>query len=93
MVRDNNWKYIKSLDNMPYTTKFCITKSEKELYELNADPKELRNVRDNYPKITAQLDQLLIAWQKDTRRIARPKAKPEVSEETKEKLRALGYTH
>jgi len=91
MIRNKKWKYIKSLRNWHFGKKFLFTNGDRELYDLNSDPEELNNITNEYPEITEEFDQQLVAWLKDKKAITKPVKTPEVKEEVREKLRALGY--
>jgi arylsulfatase A-like enzyme len=71
MVRDRRWKYVWNAT------------AEDELYDLQADPWELRNLATR-PECAAELARLrrrLIAWMKDTRdRLLNQWIEPEIAE-------------
>ncbi|QDT04004.1 Extracellular exo-alpha-(1-_5)-L-arabinofuranosidase precursor [Rubripirellula lacrimiformis] len=50
-VRDGKWKYLVNYDD-----------SEPQLYELVADPSEVKNLADQRPQVAQRLHQSLIAW-------------------------------
>ena len=60
----------------------------RELYDLEVDPAESRNVIDELPKVAARLNAELAAWSASIPSHAPP---PERDEEQLEMLRALGY--
>jgi arylsulfatase A-like enzyme len=66
--------------------------STLELYNLEADPKELMNVSVEHPGLERELGDRARAWLKDCWAQAKqPEELGEVDEETQERLRALGY--
>lgn len=82
-VRTRDWKYIKMHGG-------------EELYDLRADPRELTNLCATRADVCAEMAEQLRAWRKQNTEIAEqlvlPAApKAEVDEETKERLRNLGY--
>ncbi len=91
MVRGRKWKYIKSLKSNNYHEKFFVTEGRNELYDVVADPHELINCADQYPKIVERFDQQALAWLRDRRVSEGHRSTPELSQEMEENLRALGY--
>jgi len=82
-VRTRDWKYIE-------------LRSKRELYDLRNDPRETRNLCGRDEQRCADFAAKLRAWQAENTRIAKQLALPEapkaeVDEETRERLRALGY--
>ena len=75
-VRTPHWKYIRAPEE------------SDELYDLDADPGELRNVLGQQPEVAAALRSLI-----ETHVATLPGAAPAppLSEETRQALRALGY--
>lgn len=59
------------------------------LYDLREDPQETTDVADRHPEVVTELEALLDRWQADVDAPAAPAS--EVSEEERERLRALGY--
>jgi choline-sulfatase len=78
-VRAGRWKYIVAPEE-----------GTQELYDLAEDPDEARNVLASHEAEAAKLAADLAAWE---RRFARENASQEISEEDRERLRALGYVH
>jgi arylsulfatase A-like enzyme len=56
-VREANWKYI-----------YSVHDGREELYDLQTDPLEQRNVADQHPDRCARLRQRLTAWTEANRR-------------------------
>lgn len=75
-VRIGSWKYL-------------VAEEEKthELYDLAADPGELRNVADQHPEKVRELDAVLADWRKSQKGAKRQALSPE----DVERLKALGY--
>jgi hypothetical protein len=75
-VRTGRWKYIRAEDG------------PDELYDLRADPGETRNLRAERPEVAAELGAAL-----DRHIAARSSAaaQPELSDEQRRALEALGY--
>jgi arylsulfatase A-like enzyme len=78
-IRTGNWKYIES-------------KKEDllELFDLENDPNELRNLYDAYPKKAIELASKLKKWRQSYTKIEA--VERDVSEDDLLKLKALGYT-
>jgi arylsulfatase A-like enzyme len=74
-VREGPWKYVRRDDGA------------EELYRLDEDPRESRNRAVSDPEEAARLRSLL----ENRRREAGTQQAPILDEETREKLRALGY--
>jgi arylsulfatase A-like enzyme len=75
-VRRGRWKYIEARDE-----------GTAELYDLETDPDERRNLAERRPHPRAALAKVLRRWQAATARPALPRVDPEAEE----RLRALGY--
>ena len=56
-VREDNWKYI-----------YDLREAREELYDLDRDPTEQRNVAKDEPQRSARLRQRLAAWTEANRR-------------------------
>ena len=71
--------------------------SEWELFDLQADPRELKDVSASHPEIRQELEEILLMWvaqhkKKTAKGTAGPNAQPTpLSPELSEKLRRLGY--
>jgi arylsulfatase A-like enzyme len=79
-IRTNEWKYIHNFDN-----------NSGELYNLKKDPKELKNVINEEPEIAEKLRKKLFKWMAEAVNKSVEPEKAEIDEETKERLRSLGY--
>ncbi len=75
-VRQGRWKYIEAREE-----------GTAELYDLENDPHERKNVVDLYPDARQQLSKALARWQAGAARPTLPKVDPEAEQ----RLRALGY--
>jgi arylsulfatase A-like enzyme len=62
----------------------------RELYDLAADPRERENVLDAHPEVAAELLARLEAWRAG--RAGEPGARLQISDDERERLRALGDT-
>lgn len=91
-IRRQRWKLIRVPNVMD---RAIMTGTEYELYDLQADPAESRNLYEARPDVAAPLQQSLAAWtapwyERATRTVH--KAGPAtVDEETRHRLKALGY--
>jgi arylsulfatase A-like enzyme len=56
-VREGKWKYV-----------YNATRGRDELYDMEADPDELRNVAKDHAELCQRLRQRLAAWRDDTGR-------------------------
>jgi arylsulfatase A-like enzyme len=85
-IRDGKYNFI----YFPYSDK-------KELYDLENDPRELRNIIDEQPDVGLKLQGRLLDWLRDCRNMANALGTDKHSEPveldmgTKERLKALGY--
>lgn len=82
-VRTRDWKYIELRD-------------QRELYDLRNDAREQTNVCTDEPKVCADFAEKLRAWRAMNAHTAKQLALPaapdaEIDEETRERMRALGY--
>jgi arylsulfatase A-like enzyme len=75
-LRRGRWKYIEARDE-----------GTAELYDLEKDPGETRNLATAHPGETARLSAELRRWQASTK----APTLPPVSDEASKRLRALGY--
>jgi arylsulfatase A-like enzyme len=64
---------------------------ELELYDLEADPGETRNVIDERPEVAALLKRQLWRWMANGGPVAPPPAEVRVEGQAEEQLRSLGY--
>ncbi|MGH7823441.1 MAG: sulfatase family protein, partial [Candidatus Binatia bacterium] len=63
-----------------------------ELYHLVDDPEEENDLAARRPEVTAELQELLRRWvENHPPAVVRESAAPEIDEEQREKIRALGY--
>jgi arylsulfatase A-like enzyme len=80
-VRDGRWKGIWNLEL-----------DSMEIYDLEADPGELRNLADEHPELVGTLTQQATTWLESCLSRARPPDGPSpLDDETKARLRAMGY--
>ncbi len=79
MIRTERYKYIQASDG------------KHELYDLNQDPDEKRNLIEMLPRVAAELDARLEVWRGSFVEAAPADEVPEFDEEVAERLRALGY--
>jgi arylsulfatase A-like enzyme len=79
-IRDGRWKYIEALEE-PLS---------RQLYDIEEDPRESRNLADEEPQLVQNLSQRLANWRLQH---AVPTASkfPGVTAADRERLRALGY--
>jgi hypothetical protein len=75
-VRNGRWKYI------------WASEAAHELYDLEADPGEQRNVLTEHADVAADLRGLL---ERHVAALPQPKEAAPLSDETRNALRALGY--
>ena len=63
-IRTNKWKYIYSPSKDAATCTYCgvIHGGIEELYHLESDPKEMRNIVEEKPEITKMLRKKLFSW-------------------------------
>ena len=64
---------------------------EPELYDLERDPGELRNLAVDEPDVAKRLHRELFAWEKSAPKDLDTGAQQKLDDETLRKLRALGY--
>lgn len=85
-LRSGRWKLI-----VNYTSSQMIEKPRLELFDLEADPREQRNVADAHPEVVAVLEPRIQAWvdrQWDGKYTAES---AEMDPEVRAQLQALGY--
>jgi arylsulfatase A-like enzyme len=87
-VRDGRWKLIRTVRDVSYAPELERVAGTAELYDLAADPRELRDVAAAHARERARLGAALDAWLAG-RSVAAPRA-PAVTDKAEE-LRALGY--
>jgi arylsulfatase A-like enzyme len=63
-IRTNKWKYIYSPSKEAATCSYCgvIHGGIEELYHLESDPKEMRNIVEEKPEIAKMLRKNLFSW-------------------------------
>ena len=63
-IRTNKWKYIYSPSKDAATCRYCgvIHGGVEELYHLESDPKEMRNIVGDAPEIAKMLRKSLLSW-------------------------------
>ncbi len=89
-IRTTKWKFIKTLEDVSYSPGFKLDKGLTELYHLEHDPGEEKNVARDNAGVIADFEGLLSRWLAD--RTGGDEAQMiEADEETKKKLEALGY--
>jgi arylsulfatase A-like enzyme len=72
------WKYVVGAEERT-----------RELFDLESDPGELRNVVETEPRRATELDAMVVAWRARTVRQHAPAGRSD--DETRARLRALGY--
>ncbi|HKJ23515.1 MAG TPA: sulfatase-like hydrolase/transferase, partial [Myxococcota bacterium] len=90
-VRDGRWKLVAVPDPRD---RLAMTGAPFELYDLEADPRELANVASAHPEVTARLAADLASWAESGPGPAEEAASLDVEgldRASKEMLRALGY--
>lgn len=91
MARTERYKYIRSTADFTYTQRFSFRTGEEEIYDLEADPGESRNLADREPGVLKDMRELMDRWLADNRRTTAAGQAAEPDEEVAEKLRSLGY--
>jgi arylsulfatase A-like enzyme len=87
-IRDDHWKLIRTLSDVSYARDFELVAGTVELYDLRADPGEVRDVAMLNVEERRRLDAELDAWV-----AAHPATRPGAPDPTDktDELRALGY--
>jgi arylsulfatase A-like enzyme len=88
-LRSDRYKYIKHLRNMRLQPSYPFVEGLEELYDLKADPRELNNVSARLADVTRAFRRELKMRRTDRHDLEVGEA--QVSQETVEVLRALGY--
>jgi hypothetical protein len=78
-----------SLANWHYPPRRPLEEKTRELFALEADPGELRNLVETEPRRATELDAMVVAWRARTVRQQAPAGHGD--DETRARLRALGY--
>ena len=81
-IRTSNYKYLKNISN---------AKNSMELYDLQNDPLEEKNIFDDYPDVVSKLDKLLDDIRSNTKIDQQEHDEDEIKK-IEAKLRKLGYT-
>ncbi|MFQ5354825.1 MAG: hypothetical protein ACE5DR_07740, partial [Thermodesulfobacteriota bacterium] len=89
-MRTQKWKFIKTLEDINYSSNFTVKKGLTELYDLERDPGEEKNVAGENTDVTAGFEKKLTEWLAE-RAGGEEAEQIEADEETKKKLEALGY--
>ncbi len=89
-LRTEKWKFIKTFDDISYLANFQRNKGDVELFDLESDPGEKKNIAKENPETCRRLSGLLDKWLA-SRAGAEQAEMIEADEETKKKLEALGY--
>lgn len=79
MIRTDRYKYIWASDG------------NHELYDLQTDPDEQRNIVNELPMVAGDLDHRLMEWRNSFKAATSLDEVPEFEEVVKDRLRALGY--
>jgi arylsulfatase A-like enzyme len=85
------YKYIRHLRDKSYNPLYPLTRGREELYDLDADPAETRDIAAEQPDLLARLRTL---WEqlRDRRGSDHRATRAPVDAQTEEMLRSLGYT-
>jgi len=84
-IRTKKWKLIRNFN-----------KKQNVLFDLEKDPGEFVDVKDQYPKIAAELESQLFEWLKKVEKKVEKlqfKGTVKIDESTKERLKSLGYAN
>ncbi len=94
-TRTPEWKYIYNPDDYHPN---CVSRRHEEgfpyyvgteeLYDVKKDPREQQDVADEYPEVARELRGQVIHWLETNKKVHKA---TELTEEAKERLRALGY--
>ena len=88
MVVDGSWKLIRTLQEFYYVDRFARQTGTEELYDLDADPAEERDVSLQQADVRARLAARLDRWSHDAAYAAHDATPSPAAERV---LRALGY--
>ena len=89
VVRRGRWKLIEVRDE---GDRAVMTGCDFELYDIDTDPGETKNLANQYPDVVDELAHRLSQWIGSTPQAEAPAEIPElVSDDASEALRALGY--
>ncbi len=84
-IRTKKWKLIRN-----------FSKKQNLLFDLEKDPGELVNVKDQYPKIATELESQLFEWLKKVEKKENElqfQGTVKIDEAAKERLKSLGYAN
>ncbi|MFC1610851.1 sulfatase [Myxococcota bacterium] len=90
-LRSNRFKYIKHLRHMKHQPSYPFIEGKEELFDLKQDPFERNNLVQDHPDVLQAFRKELKLRRTDRHDLEIGEA--EVSQETVEVLRALGYVH
>ena len=79
-IKAKNWKYIEAEEE-----------NTKELFDLNADPQELKNIYSSFPEKATELKTRLQKWKKENLR--QSAGQNTISDEDRKRLESLGYVN
>lgn len=88
-LRSERYKYIRHLRDLHVLPAYPFVDGREELYDLKADPAERFNIANKEPQLIARFRNLLL--ERRSKRLAIETGEAELSEETVDVLRALGY--
>jgi arylsulfatase A-like enzyme len=87
----------KSVRTAKYNFIYFPDLHKKELYDLENDPMELKNIIDEQPDTSRNLQKILFDWMKDCKNLAntlgtkKHSEKVDLDKESKQRLKSLGY--
>ncbi len=85
------YKYIRHLKDKDYNPGYPLRKGREELYDLEADPGETRNLVKKKPDVVKRM-RVLLKMLENRRGADYQAGRAQVDEQTEEMLRSLGYT-
>jgi arylsulfatase A-like enzyme len=91
MVRTSRFKYLRSTADLAYTSKFSFRSGAEELYDLESDPGETRNLAIREPGLLDEFRARLTAWERENRDGTGHGHTLQADAEVAERLRSLGY--
>ena len=84
------YKYIRHLKTRNFHPGYPMRKGKEELYDLDADPAEHKDLASKMPDLLKEMRELVKNMRAGKRRFTGAKAK--IDYQTEEMLRSLGYT-